>query len=234
MEFIGIIVSINPKVSGQSARGLWQKQDVIFEQKENHRKICVTFFNKPQIVDELKIGDEYNVFFNIESREHNGKWYTNLQAWKILDMKGKVIGTKIQPIKLVQNKRVEYTFNEDEINEILMQVVRLCNEDKTINCVRYKQVECDYSEDNIDYEDEILRQLDNEDETINCVQYKQVEYGYSEDNIDYEDEILRRFERQCEEDERRRLLSTGNIFDASEAFGHDAWALNAYLSSKNR
>lgn len=57
--------------------------------------------------------------------------------------------------------------------------------------------------------------------------------GY-DDDFDWEKEALRRFEEgQCEA-ERRRLLSTGNLSDASEAFGHDAWALNAYLARKER
>lgn len=56
--------------------------------------------------------------------------------------------------------------------------------------------------------------------------------GYYDDDYDYEAEMIREFERQSWETERRRLFSTGNICDASEAFGHDAWALNAYLSNK--
>ena len=159
MEFIGIVVGINPIVSGHSEYGFWQKQDIIFKQKENSRKVCVTISSKTHMVNSLKIGDEYNVSFYIESREYNGKWYTNIRASKIIDMDGRVIYAKIKSTRLSRNKRVEY---------------------------------------------------------------------------DYEEEIVRQFERQCEYDERQQLLSNGNIFDVSEAFGHNAWALNAYLSNKNR
>lgn len=55
-----------------------------------------------------------------------------------------------------------------------------------------------------------------------------------DDDIDWEAEAVRRFEEGQREAERRRLLSTGNLSDASEAFGHDAWALNAYLARKNK
>lgn len=57
---------------------------------------------------------------------------------------------------------------------------------------------------------------------------------YNDDDFDWEKEALRRFEEGQREVERRRLLSTGNWSDASEAFGHDAWALSAYLARKER
>jgi len=44
------------------------------------------------------------------------------------------------------------------------------------------------------------------------------------------DEPLRRHEEQRWAAERRQLLSTGSLSDASEAFGHNPWALNAYLA----
>lgn len=47
------------------------------------RKICVTFFNKPEDVARLKEGAAYNVSVNIESREYNGRWYTDIRAWRI-------------------------------------------------------------------------------------------------------------------------------------------------------
>ena len=62
------------------------------------------------------------------------------------------------------------------------------------------------------------------EEETELMRHRQIQYE--------EDEMIKRFERQREEDERRELLSTGNIYDASEAFGHNAWALNYYLSKK--
>lgn len=50
---------------------------------------------------------------------------------------------------------------------------------------------------------------------------------------DLETREIERFERACEDAERRRQLTTGSIFDASEACGNNPWALNAYLANKN-
>lgn len=84
MEFEGTVIKILPPQQGTSARGDWQRQEVIFEQpSEFSRKICVTFFNKPSEVAKLREGATYIVSANVESREYNGRWYTDVRAWRI-------------------------------------------------------------------------------------------------------------------------------------------------------
>lgn len=85
MEFEGIVYKILPLTKGTSARGEWQRQDVVFEMQDGSfaRKICVTFFNKPDDVAKLHEGATYNVSVNIESREYNGRWYTDVRAWRL-------------------------------------------------------------------------------------------------------------------------------------------------------
>lgn len=84
MEFEGIVFKIMPATSGTSARGNWQKQEVIFEiPSEFSRKVCVVFFNKESDVARLREGATYTVSFNLESREYNGRWYTDVRAWRV-------------------------------------------------------------------------------------------------------------------------------------------------------
>ncbi len=85
MEFEGSVVQLLPQVKGVSARGEWVKQEVIFEQTgEFGRKICVSFWgDKAQDVAMLKPGDRVKVAANVESREYNGRWYTEVRAWKV-------------------------------------------------------------------------------------------------------------------------------------------------------
>ena len=62
MEFEGVVYKILPLTQGTSARGEWQRQDVVFElPSEFSRKICVTFFNKPSDVAKLREGATYTV-----------------------------------------------------------------------------------------------------------------------------------------------------------------------------
>lgn len=85
MEFEGTVYQILPATKGTSARGEWQRQDVVFEMQDGAyaRKICVTFFNKPEDVARLQQGAAYSVGVNIESREYNGRWYTDIRAWRL-------------------------------------------------------------------------------------------------------------------------------------------------------
>lgn len=82
--FEGKVLEIRPATSGTSARGNWQKQEVIFEIPSDYsRKVCVIFFNKESEVARLRVGEMYSVSFNIESREYNGRWYTDVRAWRV-------------------------------------------------------------------------------------------------------------------------------------------------------
>ena len=84
MEFEGVVYKIMPPVKGTSARGEWQRQEVIFDlPSEFSRKVCVIFFNKESEVARLREGAAYTVSFNLESREYNGRWYTDVRAWRV-------------------------------------------------------------------------------------------------------------------------------------------------------
>ena len=84
MEFEGVVYKILPPTSGTSARGEWKRQDVVFElPQEFSRKICVTFFNKDNDVAQLREGMACTVSVNVESREFNGRWYTDVKAWRV-------------------------------------------------------------------------------------------------------------------------------------------------------
>ncbi|MCQ2280058.1 MAG: DUF3127 domain-containing protein [Bacteroidales bacterium] len=71
--------------SGTSARGEWKKQNFIIETVEQFpRKICVAAWtNSIPVLDTFQVGEMVCVSVNIESREFNGKWYTDVRAWRI-------------------------------------------------------------------------------------------------------------------------------------------------------
>ncbi len=85
MEFEGTVYEILPAASGTSARGEWQRQEVVFEMMDGQyaRKVVVTFFNKEAEVKALVKGEAYTVSINLESREYNGRWYTNVNGWRV-------------------------------------------------------------------------------------------------------------------------------------------------------
>ena len=85
LEITGRLVQVLPEQTGQGQNGPWLKQNFIIETQDQFpKKICIICWNdKAEILKQLKPGDELKVAFNIESREFNGKWYTDLKAWKI-------------------------------------------------------------------------------------------------------------------------------------------------------
>ena len=85
MEFEGKVLKILEPTSGQTARGTWERQVVVFEQpnKQYGKEIAVTFMNKAQDVASLRVGESYTVSFDIESRNYQGRWYTDVRAWRV-------------------------------------------------------------------------------------------------------------------------------------------------------
>lgn len=85
MEFEGIVYRVLPVVKGTSQRGEWVKQEVVFELPgEFNRKICVGFWgDKAHDAGSLKEGEKVSVSINVESREYNGRWFTEARAWKM-------------------------------------------------------------------------------------------------------------------------------------------------------
>ena len=85
MEFEGTVVVVLPVVKGTSARGEWIKQEVVFEQPGDFgRKVCVGFWgDRAQEAGTLKPGEKVSIAANVESREYNGRWYTEVRAWRM-------------------------------------------------------------------------------------------------------------------------------------------------------
>ena len=86
LQVKGKIQQILPPESGVSRAGKeWKKQEFVIETEEQFsRKVCFTLFNdKSSLLSGYSEGDDVNVFFNLESREFKGKWYHNINAWKL-------------------------------------------------------------------------------------------------------------------------------------------------------
>ncbi len=85
MEVIGKIIVALPQQSGTSAAGnAWKKQEYVLETEDTYpKKVHFDFFGER--ADQfawIKIGDRIRLSFDIESREYNGRWYTNIRGWK--------------------------------------------------------------------------------------------------------------------------------------------------------
>ena len=85
MELSGKITQLLPEKTGESARGPWRKQEYILEMEGQYPK-QVCFMAWSDKIDEfaIKEGEILVVSIDLESREYNGRWYTDVKAWKVV------------------------------------------------------------------------------------------------------------------------------------------------------
>jgi len=85
LELKGRLVQKLQKESGEGRNGRWEKQQFVIETQEQYpKKICIVCWgDKISMLDSLNEGDQLNVAVNIESREYNSRWYTDVRAWRI-------------------------------------------------------------------------------------------------------------------------------------------------------
>ncbi|MBM3410108.1 MAG: DUF3127 domain-containing protein [Bacteroidetes bacterium] len=86
MEVEGTIIQIMPLVSGQSARtgNPWRKQEFLLETSAQYpKKIFMSLMGDKIDQFPLREGDRVRVSVDLESREYNGRWYSDIRAWKI-------------------------------------------------------------------------------------------------------------------------------------------------------
>ncbi|MBO4871310.1 MAG: DUF3127 domain-containing protein [Muribaculaceae bacterium] len=86
MEVQGKIIQKLPLQSGTSKAGNeWRKQVYILETIENFpKKVAFDFFgDRINQYDAIcEVGNTVKISYDIESREFNGRWYTDIRGWK--------------------------------------------------------------------------------------------------------------------------------------------------------
>lgn len=90
MEITGKVVSLLPLQKGAGKNGEWKKQEFILEtQSQYPKKVCISLWGAKVDQYQLKAGDVISAKIDIESREFNGRWYTDVKAFQINTGAGK-------------------------------------------------------------------------------------------------------------------------------------------------
>ena len=94
MQIKGTVTHLLPVQSGQGKNGNeWKKDGFVIQTDDQYPKnVAVTRWGDLCNVNLIE-GQRLTVHINIESREYNGRWFTDVKAWK-LDLDG---GTTEQP-----------------------------------------------------------------------------------------------------------------------------------------
>ncbi len=84
MELTGKITHVLEEKSGTSSRGPWRKQEYVIEIPGDYPKqVCFMVWGDK--IDQMGISQDetLTVHFDLESREYNGRWYTDVKAWRV-------------------------------------------------------------------------------------------------------------------------------------------------------
>lgn len=85
MEIVGKLIEKLEQQSGDGRNGRWVKQEFIVETEGQYpRKVCIALWgDKAKEIENIAIGTPIKASVNVESREFNGRWYTDVKAWRI-------------------------------------------------------------------------------------------------------------------------------------------------------
>jgi hypothetical protein len=84
MQFSAKLVQILPLQTGVGRNGEWKKQDIIVETDGQYpKKVCIAVWGDKINSVPLELGNYLLIDFDLESREYNGRWYTDVKAWRI-------------------------------------------------------------------------------------------------------------------------------------------------------
>lgn len=85
MDFSGKVIQKLAELGGNSKSGnAWRKQEYIIETSGQYpKKVCVAFWGDKIDQFPLTIGEQVSLGIDVESREYNGRWYTEVKAFKV-------------------------------------------------------------------------------------------------------------------------------------------------------
>lgn len=84
MELTGTVIALLPEVTGQGKNGMWRKQEFILEIPSQYpKKVCISLWGDKIDQAGLKVNDAVTASIDVESREYNSRWYTEVKAWKV-------------------------------------------------------------------------------------------------------------------------------------------------------
>lgn len=84
MEITGTLIQVLTPQTGNGKNGQWKKQDFIIETADTYpKKVCLAAWGEKIDISKFSIGQTVKASFDVESREYNGKWYTDVKAFNL-------------------------------------------------------------------------------------------------------------------------------------------------------
>jgi hypothetical protein len=84
LQITGKVIDILEEQSGTGKNGTWRKQEFILETPGQYPKqVCVVQWGDNIDKFGIEQGETLTAHIDIQSREYNGRWYTDVKAWKV-------------------------------------------------------------------------------------------------------------------------------------------------------
>lgn len=84
MDITGKVVTMLQPQTGNGKNGTWKKQEFIIETDGKYpKKVCISVWGDKIDQFGVKEGQTITASVEVESREYNGRWYTDIKAWKV-------------------------------------------------------------------------------------------------------------------------------------------------------
>jgi hypothetical protein len=84
LKITGTVKQVLDEVSGEGRNGPWRKQEFVLETEGQYPKpVCIVVWGDN--IDQFRIeeGERLTASIDIQSREYNGRWYTDVKAWRV-------------------------------------------------------------------------------------------------------------------------------------------------------
>ena len=88
MELVGKIVELTPIEQGTSAKGPWQRCQVVIKTlDQNPQHVAFTAMGlRLEEVNKHTIGEVVRVRFGVSSRKVDERWFSDIQLWEIKEV----------------------------------------------------------------------------------------------------------------------------------------------------
>ncbi len=84
LKITGTIKQVLEEASGEGRNGPWRKQEFILETEGNYPKsVCLVAWGDNIDQFAITLDERITASIDIQSREYNGRWYTDVKAWKV-------------------------------------------------------------------------------------------------------------------------------------------------------
>lgn len=83
METFGKVIKVTETRRGMSDMGAWARQDVVVETAGEYPRTVAFLVSNVALIDKFSAGQQVRVTWWVNSREYNGRWYTDAKATNI-------------------------------------------------------------------------------------------------------------------------------------------------------